>query len=331
MTRIDIPDEARFRHFAAFAEGIRQHLNAINAKKRNGYLAKVLAWFGTMPNQNVLTADYDFVLAAAKDISAYSGADRVAGEKVVRDAFVYDRFRDGKKAVFENGRLRWRKSDWGAFAYIKMLNVRYCPYCNAETVYTVRTQGADGRIGLYKSALDHFLPKSAYPFLALSLTNLVPACFRCNSQLKKAVSKQALQWDNPYRENLADGIRFHFRINDIRALSSPDEDGYAQFMVEEPGRSDGRISPLKGVMKIDDVYNALFKRNAVEFIGDRVCQESAYSSYAFPSLPDKSIQDVLCRRIDDRILSRDNYNERRLSKCLSDVDEDVFQRHSGGL
>ena len=331
MTKIDIPDEARLRHFAAFAEGIRQHLIAANAKKRNGYLAKVLAWCGTTPDQNVLTADYDFVLAAAKDISAYAGGDRSAGKKVVCEAFVYDRFRDGKKAVFEKGRLRWQKSDWGAFAYIKMLNVRYCPYCNAETVYTVRTQKADGRLGLYKSALDHFLPKSAYPYLALSLTNLVPACFRCNSQLKRNVSKQVLQWDNPYRENLADGIRFHFRINDIRALSSPDEDGYAQFLVEEPKRSGGRLSPLKGVMKIDDVYNALFKRNAVEFISDRICQESAYSSSAFPSLSAKSIRDLLYRQIDDRILSQGNYNERPLSKCLSDVDEDVSQRHGGGF
>lgn len=90
MTRIEIPDEARLQHFAAFADGIRQYLITANAKRRNGYLTKVLAWFGTAPDRNVLTADYDFVLAAAKDISAYAGGDRPVGEKVVCDAFVYD-------------------------------------------------------------------------------------------------------------------------------------------------------------------------------------------------------------------------------------------------
>src|SRR5690606_32118753 len=32
--------------------------------------------------------------------------------------------------------------------------------------------------------LDHLLPQSEYPYLSLSLFNLVPSCYSCNSKLK---------------------------------------------------------------------------------------------------------------------------------------------------
>lgn len=47
-----------------------------------------------------------------------------------------------------------------------------CPYCGVRTV----------------SNLDHFLPKSKYPSLAITPANLVPACWDCNMGEKKTLA-----------------------------------------------------------------------------------------------------------------------------------------------
>ena len=43
-----------------------------------------------------------------------------------------------------------------------------CPYCTIKNVTTI----------------DHFLPKSEYPFLSVTPTNLVPSCRDCNTDKK---------------------------------------------------------------------------------------------------------------------------------------------------
>ena len=58
---------------------------------------------------------------------------------------------------------------------MEKLGVKVCPYCNRLFTTTVNTKGH--RI---RPQLDHFRNKSKYPFLALSINNLVPACGVCN-------------------------------------------------------------------------------------------------------------------------------------------------------
>ena len=41
-----------------------------------------------------------------------------------------------------------------------------CPYCNVKTVKTI----------------DHFLPKSEYPYLSVTPVNLIPSCRDCNTE-----------------------------------------------------------------------------------------------------------------------------------------------------
>ncbi len=73
---------------------------------------------------------------------------------------------------------KWR--DWGIAGFVRLLDVRYCPYCNAETVGTAHLPSSE-----HVPDIDHILPKGIYPLLSLSLYNLVPVCNRCNSRFKK--------------------------------------------------------------------------------------------------------------------------------------------------
>ncbi|MEZ7809347.1 hypothetical protein [Alcaligenes phenolicus] len=81
------------------------------------------------------------------------------------------------KAIFNYNRFIRKSSGWGAYALCKAARYKVCPYCHLRTISTV-TRDAD-HAG-YRPQLDHYYDKARYPFLALSLGNLVPCCGRCN-------------------------------------------------------------------------------------------------------------------------------------------------------
>ncbi len=60
------------------------------------------------------------------------------------------------------------------------VDVHTCYYCNIDFINTFKKKNAK------KNAftLDHVYEKAIYPFLSLSLYNLVPSCYTCNSKVK---------------------------------------------------------------------------------------------------------------------------------------------------
>jgi len=72
-----------------------------------------------------------------------------------------------------------------------------CPLCGQRDVWS----------------LDHFLDKSRYPSLALTPTNLVPACYECNFAKRSHAPKAAGQFTlNPYFDNIEGGLWLHASI-----------------------------------------------------------------------------------------------------------------------
>lgn len=70
-----------------------------------------------------------------------------------------------------------------------MLNIKACPYCNQQ--YTLNIETFDGAQikEISKYQFDHFFAQSEFPFLALSIYNLVPSCAVCNhSKTAKSLS-----------------------------------------------------------------------------------------------------------------------------------------------
>lgn len=63
--------------------------------------------------------------------------------------------------------------------FVKNLEIRICPYCGRSYIYRVVKQGKNGDVSV-KPQLDHFLPKSDYPFLGMNFFNLIPCCTQCN-------------------------------------------------------------------------------------------------------------------------------------------------------
>lgn len=92
----------------------------------------------------------------------------------VRKSFDYDSF----------SRAR---TTWGAYTLVKAYDLRLCPYCNLNHVNCHQDIGSK-KLSTKKlemrPPLDHYYPRANYPYLGISLHNLIPSCHQCNSGIK---------------------------------------------------------------------------------------------------------------------------------------------------
>ena len=58
--------------------------------------------------------------------------------------------------------------------YVKKMHLSTCSYCNAQYAITTGEDEDGKRWAMYQ--LDHFKPKSKYPYLCVSFFNLQPSC-----------------------------------------------------------------------------------------------------------------------------------------------------------
>lgn len=77
--------------------------------------------------------------------------------------------------VVDAMRYQWVR-DKVYLEYGLRLGIKACVYCNAQYATTATVKGKI--VATYD--LDHYYPKSHYPFLCTSFYNLVPVCARCN-------------------------------------------------------------------------------------------------------------------------------------------------------
>lgn len=89
------------------------------------------------------------------------------------------KYQKSKKFFYEHVvdamRYKWVREN----VYLKFglkLGIKACVYCNAQYATTATVNGKI--VATYD--LDHYYPKSRYPFLCTSFYNLVPVCARCN-------------------------------------------------------------------------------------------------------------------------------------------------------
>jgi len=69
------------------------------------------------------------------------------------------------------------------------VDVHTCYFCNIEFINTFMTKDENVKNGF---TLDHYIDKGKYPYLALSLYNLIPSCYTCNSKVKRVHSVETL-------------------------------------------------------------------------------------------------------------------------------------------
>ena len=84
--------------------------------------------------------------------------------QLVADALCYD---DVQEKIFPK--------------YLKKMGIKSCVYCNAQYAVSAKRGKTDSAMR-YRATftIDHYWPKSNYPYLGTSFFNLYPACATCN-------------------------------------------------------------------------------------------------------------------------------------------------------
>ena len=121
--------------------------------------------------------------------------------------------REHYKYIFENlyknelsGKDELKKQFFNLF---EDLNV--CPYCNRNFVNPIYKENSVGGDNKNQSPdIEHFFPKSIYPFLSLSISNLLPSCAFCN-KIKSDIDTFKHNCLSPYEIKNSD-FRFDFSL-----------------------------------------------------------------------------------------------------------------------
>lgn len=190
---------------------------------------------------------------------------------------------------------------------VNKLNIKTCPYCNRQFIYTFKGRAAE------RPELDHFYSKTVYPLFCLSFYNLIPACHSCNHV--KSEEKIGL---NPYSR--AFGRKFV--ITDKRGGQLTKSQIYK--LTEKEIKLDFSGNDIaeeinEKVLGLKDVYN-----KHTDYVKELIDKSMAYDAYARKALVE-SFQGAGYhpRQVYDFIWGRHlmdaEYEDRPLSKLTKDI------------
>jgi len=122
-----------------------------------------------------------------------------------------------------------QKHGWDAYGLCNEARCRICPYCQQAYAFTLLVDEHK----IFRPTLDHFYAKSIYPYLGISLYNLVPSCYTCNSALKRDIDFLA---DN-HLHPLEDSEDIRFEVDPLSLMDLKDNRTQELMAVATPGRN----------------------------------------------------------------------------------------------
>ena len=126
------------------------------------------------------------------------------------------------------------------------MHVNVCPYCNRSYITRYEYKQSDKST----ADIDHFYSKSRFPFLSLSLYNLVPSCQICNSRIKGSRDFFSEPHLNPYHDEFGDTVRFH--LSSIQPLL---QSGTSPTVMLEPVQSE-EIRNSTSTFRLNEIYES---------------------------------------------------------------------------
>jgi len=195
------------------------------------------------------------------------------------------------------------KKKFDGFKFVNGIGLQTCPYCNRSYIHSVNKRG------VVRPQIDHFYPKSLFPYLGLSFYNLIPSCSVCNGTTAKG-ERDSLDegLTSPY-EIKSDDFKFSFdlvTLDDFRVkLNRKIDVNDEYFRLEEFYQHHGDVA--------HELYTKLYREGTREHF----------------ELLQKSLQglgfdmDEVYRFITCGYLADDELHKRPLSKLTKDISEEL--------
>jgi len=137
-----------------------------------------------------------------------------------------------------------------------------CPYCERNYINVIDVN-EDKKI--IKPDLDHFYPKSKYPYLACSIENLIPACQFCNQRVKGTLDTFE-DVPNPLEVKIFENISFNYLnsaivifIENKESLNDKIKNYIKSFYIEEIYSHHTEI--LDDLLDLSRKYNKVKEKN----------------------------------------------------------------------
>lgn len=187
------------------------------------------------------------------------------------------------------------------FSLFEDLNV--CPYCNRNFINPIYKENSVGRDNKNQSPdIEHFFPKSIYPFLSLSISNLLPSCAFCN-KIKSDVDTFKHNCLSPYEIKNSD-FRFDFslELNQVKKV---------KFI----SKTDSKNSEI---LHLESLYNEVHRKYINDIFDDVLKYPKSYK---------KSLDRFKLTEDDYKKLFRNYYKEEDFNKHpLSKMTKDLYNQ-----
>ena len=213
--------------------------------------------------------------------------------------------------IFEKEYNNWgKRKTYGSYKFVEILDLKTCPYCNRNYTFIV-----DEESGKLRPELDHFYPKSIYPFLAMSFYNLIPSCPICNHTKSSKVSENLI---NPY-DIKDDDFKFTYKPTDI-SFSQIESKKYDMDSFEiEFKKKNENID----IFKLDELY-----KQHKDIVVDLLMKKAYYPKSYVEEL-EKSFgftKDEIYRYLLNNYKKEEDLHKRPLSKLMKDISEELDLR-----
>lgn len=256
------------------------------------YLNKNLRQIILGSNLDLIITDFEKIFRKEiKQYEIYQGKDRKKNTSFGKfQTYMENQY----KSFFKQEYKREKNGIWLS----KQLKVNTCPYCNRHYTFIIENINSSES---FRPQFDHFYPKSRYPYLALSLYNLIPCCADCNQKKGEKIIDYY-----PYDDEFGDKCKFE--IDYANYISGGSIKG--KFHTENQNIS---------VFKLEELYNG-----HSDYIEEIIEKAYAYNADYFKGLFDSFLSigkspSEINRLIFGNYIDVSEHKKRPLSKLTKDI------------
>ena len=293
MIKLSVNEDLKRKHIVEVAPKIKKYIN----KER------------TTSNKKCL----DYIEA---NISYIIGADSYEVDAIV-EKFQNDfpnslddtkiLYKTLKNKIFGYAYNNWRRWKYNPYVFVEETGLKTCPYCNRNYIFSV-----NNRSKKLRPEIDHFYPKSKYPFLAMSYGNLIPSCSVCNHTKSDTYNKSLV---NPYSVKEND-YYITLKPNSIDfALVEVEKYDFKSFDIEVRGKAIINID----IFKLKELYSQ-HKDEVLELLVKKAYYPKSYIREL--ELFDFS-KDEIYRYLFSNYNQDDDLHKRPLSKLIKDISQEL--------
>lgn len=207
-------------------------------------------------------------------------------------------------------------TNYNAYTFVKALKLKTCPYCNINYISFLEKEKNNDKTKQRRAELDHFFPKSVYPFLAVNFYNLIPSCSTCN---KLKSDDDLMKLLNPYDSKVKD-IKFNFWLNNVDFLDNRKLDNTI-FSDEENIKIEIKNLPQENLdtFQLDRIYQA-----HTDIVVELILKQLHYPKSYVKELAGLGFsKEEIYRFVFANYLKEKEWSKRPMAKLIYDVLEEL--------